>query len=133
MTTSEGLLSSDRERLVDTLVHHQRMDSQVCLCGWAELGASHAEHVSDIYIEAIRQARPEIVPPADQLYEKCDGCHFFIEPDAYAHDSPWVHLTRGTEVDDLMTCDEARPSGRKANLLTWKTYGPLAMRERFTS
>lgn len=28
------------------LVAHQRRDDTSCLCGWAELGRSHAEHVA---------------------------------------------------------------------------------------
>jgi hypothetical protein len=29
---------------VDVLIAHQRRDSASCLCGWAELGLSHAAH-----------------------------------------------------------------------------------------
>lgn len=28
------------------LVAHQRRDSGSCMCGWGELGKSHAEHVA---------------------------------------------------------------------------------------
>lgn len=30
------------------LVAHQRRDSTACLCGWSELGHSHAEHVAQV-------------------------------------------------------------------------------------
>ena len=106
------------------------------------------------------------------LYEKCDGCHLFVEPvecsstgigctcgctakshlsrkvgpytdeeareftAAYLDHDPeaYFHLHRGDDADDRLDASHAAtPSGRKANLLTWKTYGPLPMRERFTS
>jgi hypothetical protein len=69
------------------------------------------------------------------LYEKCDGCHLFIEPnDEGPEFAQYVHLHRGNDADETLDqSHQAAPSGRKANLLTWKTYGPLAMRERFTS
>ena len=46
----------------------------------------------------------------------------------------YEHHQRGDDADiALDESHQATPSGRKANLLAWKTYGPLAMRERFTS
>lgn len=33
-------------RTEEVLVAHQRKDSQFCLCGWGELGRSHAAHVA---------------------------------------------------------------------------------------
>lgn len=44
----------DRRRLVDVLVYHQRATSQHCACGWGKLGASHAEHVADVYEQTVR-------------------------------------------------------------------------------
>jgi hypothetical protein len=38
-----------RVTLVDVLIYHQRHDIGGCACGWSVLGASHAEHVADIY------------------------------------------------------------------------------------
>jgi hypothetical protein len=35
---------SDRPKLVDVLIAHQRRDSESCICGWAELGKSHSRH-----------------------------------------------------------------------------------------
>jgi hypothetical protein len=32
---------------VDVLIAHQRRDAGSCLCGWAELGRSHASHQVD--------------------------------------------------------------------------------------
>ena len=43
----------DRARLVQVLVHHQRHTPAECLCGWSELGASHAEHIADAYERVI--------------------------------------------------------------------------------
>ncbi len=43
----------DREILTTTLVYHQRRNSSSCHCGWSQLGASHAEHVADIYEESV--------------------------------------------------------------------------------
>lgn len=74
----------------------------------------------------------------EHLYEKCRDCHLFVEPND-AKQSPddglaeYIHLHRGDDADEELASHEAMPSGRKANLLAWKTYGPLAMRERFTS
>jgi hypothetical protein len=31
------------------LVYHQRRDIEGCYCGWKVLGASHAEHVVDVF------------------------------------------------------------------------------------
>jgi len=46
----------DRETFVDVLVYHQPTSTSGCICGWAKLGASHAEHVADQY-ERIMGAR----------------------------------------------------------------------------
>lgn len=43
-----------REILVDVLVYHYRDDIRGCGCGWAELGASHPEHVADMYEQSLR-------------------------------------------------------------------------------
>ena len=43
-----------RDVLEDVLVYHQRTSSSGCGCGWAVLGASHAEHILDVYEESIR-------------------------------------------------------------------------------
>ncbi len=48
----------DRDVLTTTLVYHQRKDSASCCCGWSVLGASHAEHVADVYEESVA-VRPE--------------------------------------------------------------------------
>ena len=47
-------MTHDRTVLVDVLVYHQRLDISGCACGWSVLGASHAEHVADIYEESLR-------------------------------------------------------------------------------
>ena len=46
------MIGYDRALLVSTLIYHQRRsapESDGCACGWSVLGASHAEHVADIY------------------------------------------------------------------------------------
>ncbi len=52
----------DREVLVNVLVYHQATRTSGCHCGWAVLGASHAEHVADIYEGSVAiktgEARP---------------------------------------------------------------------------
>lgn len=47
----------DREVLTNVLVYHQRTSIRGCRCGWAVLGASHPEHVADIYEEAMKAQR----------------------------------------------------------------------------
>jgi hypothetical protein len=44
----------DRAVLVHTLIYHQATSTSGCHCGWAVLGASHAEHVADVYEAAAR-------------------------------------------------------------------------------
>lgn len=39
----------DRQVLVDVLIYHQPTSVSGCICGWAVLGASHPEHVADVY------------------------------------------------------------------------------------
>lgn len=48
----------DRDRLVWTLVYHQPTNTSGCICGWGVLGASHAEHVADMYEAAAGAGRP---------------------------------------------------------------------------
>ncbi|MDQ1738089.1 MAG: hypothetical protein QOH56_4340 [Pseudonocardiales bacterium] len=43
----------NREVLVATLIYHWRKDIRGCGCGWAALGASHPEHVVDVYEESV--------------------------------------------------------------------------------
>lgn len=87
---------------------------------------------------------PTIDDHETSLYEKCADCHLFVEPNESAFDSDgnritapeiagYVHLHRGDDADEALDeSHEARPSGMKATLSTWRVYGPEAMRERFT-
>lgn len=43
----------DRAVLVDVLVHHWPTSTSGCGCGWRELGASHPEHVADVYEQSV--------------------------------------------------------------------------------
>lgn len=77
---------------------------------------------------------------ADTLYEECAHCHLFVEPDdgydphASFQIMEFVHLHRGDAQDEkLDESHEPAPSGRKANLATWKCYGPVEMRRRFVA
>jgi hypothetical protein len=52
MVVIDGLtdrVAYDRPRLVDVLIYHQATATSGCICGWGVLGASHAEHVVDVY------------------------------------------------------------------------------------
>jgi hypothetical protein len=40
------------ERATALLTAHQRRDAGSCLCGWAELGKSHARHQADMLARA---------------------------------------------------------------------------------
>lgn len=37
-----------RKLAAAVLVAHQRLNMSECLCGWSELGKSHAEHVAEV-------------------------------------------------------------------------------------
>lgn len=76
------------------------------------------------------------------LYEKCAGCHLFVDdnpafvPPTKPEDFPvtiakYVHMARGDDLDERFEDHEATPSGLRAPLAVWQVYGPSAMRERF--
>lgn len=46
-----------RDVLIAVLVQHQRKDISGCWCGWSQLGASHPEHVADVYEQAVNALR----------------------------------------------------------------------------
>ena len=46
-------ITYERTVLVEVLIYHQRRSIEACNCGWAKLGASHAEHVADVYETSI--------------------------------------------------------------------------------
>lgn len=48
-----------RDVLVETLVYHQRTGIKGCHCGWAKPGASHPEHVADVYEEKVQEVRQQ--------------------------------------------------------------------------
>lgn len=56
------MTEGERSILVAVLTFHTRVDRPpyvgVCACGWQVLGASHAEHVADVYAQALE--RPEL-------------------------------------------------------------------------
>lgn len=59
-------LPYDRAVLVHTLVYHYRTPSAGCGCGWHVLGASHPDHVADVYEQrtpAPRSRYRQFTPP----------------------------------------------------------------------
>lgn len=48
-TSNAASVCYDRAALVAVLVYHWRTETSGCGCGWAVLGASHPEHVADVY------------------------------------------------------------------------------------
>jgi hypothetical protein len=46
-------MTYDRRLLLDVLIYHQRASDTGCACGWSVLGASHAEHIADVYEESM--------------------------------------------------------------------------------
>ena len=47
-------LIHNREILVNVLIYHWRTNTSGCGCGWGVLGASHADHVVEVYEDALR-------------------------------------------------------------------------------
>jgi hypothetical protein len=75
--------------------------------------------------------------PFIHTVEKCAHCHLFVESnDAVSVEqgfAEYIHLSRGDEADEAIEgTHEAKPSGLIATLDTWKQFGPLEMRKRFT-
>jgi len=52
-----AMTDHERQVLVEVLVYHQRLDIGCCGCGWSVLGASHAEHIADVYEQSIEARR----------------------------------------------------------------------------
>lgn len=57
------------------LVEHQRRDIEGCLCGWAELGKSFAEHQAKLVLSAVFAELPHFedrinveLPPGSWVY-----------------------------------------------------------------
>lgn len=69
------------------------------------------------------------------LYEKCAGCHLFIERnEVNGNVAEFVHLDRGDESDERITeTHDASQSGERFTLDYWKENGPVEMRARFTA
>jgi hypothetical protein len=44
------------EAAAAVLVYHQRKDITSCMCGWSELGKSHAAHQARLALEAAADA-----------------------------------------------------------------------------
>lgn len=43
----------DWRTLVRVLTYHQRTEDTGCACGWGEWGGSFAEHVAEVYRQAL--------------------------------------------------------------------------------
>jgi hypothetical protein len=46
-------MSDLRTRIARALTLHQRRNSQHCICGWGQLGHSHADHQADAVIREL--------------------------------------------------------------------------------
>lgn len=69
-------------------------------------------------------------------FEKCGGCHLFVEPNDVSEDmtgiAPYIHLHRGDRHDEALDeTHQAIPSGEVRSLTHWKEQGPYAMKARF--
>lgn len=56
----------DREALVTVLVYHQPTSTSGCHCGWGVLGASHSEHVADVYEQSVGALRDDSADAAPE-------------------------------------------------------------------
>lgn len=43
-----------RNLLVAVIINHNRINIGNCLCGWNIYDGSHAEHIADVYEEAVK-------------------------------------------------------------------------------
>jgi hypothetical protein len=57
--SSRRALTYNRDTLVRVLIYHYRRDASSCGCGWSRLGASHPEHVADVYEASVAANRPQ--------------------------------------------------------------------------
>lgn len=66
------------------LTAHQRYTSDGCLCGWAELGRSHADHVAEV-LDAAGALRgspdPFVHDPPSEGWMTCHQCGQTYRPD----------------------------------------------------
>lgn len=44
-----ALTDEQRAHLIQVLIYHQPTNTSGCICGWAELGKSHPEHVVHVF------------------------------------------------------------------------------------
>lgn len=74
------------------LVAHQRRDATSCLCGWANLGHSHAEHVAEVLDQAgaLRDA-----PPPSVRWVTCAQCGKQYDPERPRETHPYRHPPGG--------------------------------------
>lgn len=80
-----------RKLLVDVLTYHQPTKTSSCVCGWNILGASHPEHVADVY-EFTQQEGVRV--PIERIEE--DG-----------RITPGTALMRGVTLDDYRSMSGA--------------------------
>lgn len=64
MSADAETMAYDREVLVNALIYHWATNTSGCGCGWSVLGASHPEHVADVYEQAIVS---RAITPEDQV------------------------------------------------------------------
>jgi hypothetical protein len=76
------------------LVAHQRFDAGGCLCGWAELGKSHAAH-------QVRMLAEAGVVAADGAPQECrEETHSWRHFTAEQVDSYWIRCTLAVPHDE---------------------------------
>lgn len=90
------------ERAAALLTAHQRRDVGSCLCGWAELGMSHALHQADVLAQAGLLAATS--PLQERIDKSADPTTVEADPRGWdtqcacAYDYPWsvcaVHQSR---------------------------------------
>lgn len=49
----ERVIPYDREVLKQIVIYHYKRDIKGCVCGWAELGRCHSDHIADLYEESV--------------------------------------------------------------------------------
>lgn len=74
---------NEHNLLVTVLVYHQATNTSGCICGWNILGASHAEHVVDVYEKCLKQANAQVIEEADDLIDAfkkmSESCYKFSD------------------------------------------------------
>ena len=105
MTTAVTPLAYDRRLLTTVLVHHWPTQTSGCGCGWGVLGASHPEHVADVYEASLAAITTQELPQEGSV---TDDAHRLGVPDGtQRHDA-------GAGGDSLKVAPDASEIGPAA-------------------